>query len=114
MYSLILPLKANINFDYPLNEIDFFSTENAFEASSRIWNWEMRFIVIWCVFVVLFTIAMFGPKSNFLKSINAYNDGRKRRSQNPIILYAGIKWFCILILVSSMIIFIQDKFWDKN
>jgi len=105
-------IENDINFDYPLNEIDFFPIENAFEIPVDLELGD-AFIVIWSVFVVLFTIAMFGPKTNFLRSIiPIMKEGKSEPTSNYLV--AVIKWFCILIVVSSIIIFIQDSFGIKT
>jgi len=105
-------IESDINFDYPLNEIDFFSTENAFKLPVDLELGD-AFIVIWSVFVVLFTIAMFGPKTNFLRSIiPIMTEGKGEPKSNYLV--SAIKWFCILIVVSSIIIFIQDSFGIKT
>jgi hypothetical protein len=105
-------IESDINFDYPLNEIDFFSTENAFKFPVDLELGD-AFIVIWSVFVVLFTIAMFGPKTNFLRSvIPIMMEGKGESKSNYLV--TAIKWFCILIVVSSIIIFVQDSFGIKT
>jgi len=105
-------IESDINFDYPLNEIDFFSKENAFRLPIDLELGD-AFIVIWSVFVVLFTIAMFGPKTNFLRSIvPVMMEGKGESKSNYLV--AAIKWFCILIVVSSIIVFVQDSFGIKT
>ncbi len=105
-------IENDINFDYPLNEIDFFPIENAFEIPIDLELGD-AFIVIWSVFVVLFTIAMFGPKTNFLRSIiPIMKEGKREPTSNYLV--EVIKWFCILIVVSSIIIFVQDSFGIKT
>ena len=105
-------IENDINFDYPLNEIDFFPTENAFKIPVDLELGD-AFIVIWSVFVIIFTIAMFGPKTNFLRSIiPIMKEGKREPTSNYLV--AVIKWFCILIVVSSIIIFVQDSFGIKT
>ena len=105
-------IEKNINFDYPISLSDLFSVGKAFEIPLEFELGD-GFIVIWCTFVVLFTIAMFGPKSNFLKSLLPIMTEGKHKSKSNY-LVAGIKWFAILILVSMVINFVQDSFGIKT
>ena len=105
-------IENDINFDYPLNEIDFFPAENAFKIPVDLELGD-AFIVIWSVYVVFFTITMLGPKTNFLRSIMPIMmEGKRELKSNYLV--AVIKWFCILIVVSSIIIFVQDSFGIKT
>ena len=105
-------IENDINFDYPLNEIDFFPAENAFKIPVDLELGD-AFIVIWSVYVVFFTITMLGPKTNFLRSIMPIMmEGKREPKSNYLV--AVIKWFCILIVVSSIIIFVQDSFGIKT
>ena len=105
-------IENDINFDYPLNELDFFPAENSFKIPVDLELGD-AFIVIWSVYVVFFTITMLGPKTNFLRSIMPIMMEGKRESKSNY-LVAVIKWFCILIVVSSIIIFVQDSFGIKT
>ncbi len=105
-------IETDINFDYPLNEMDFFSIANAFKLPVEFELGD-AFIVIWSIFVILFTIAMFAPKTNFLRSIiPIMMEGKGEPKSNYLV--AAIKWFCILIVVSSIIVFVQDSFGIKT
>ncbi|MDH3385269.1 MAG: CPBP family intramembrane metalloprotease [Nitrosopumilus sp.] len=86
----------DINFNFPLEQFEIFSIGDAF-------------IVLWCVYIVLFTIAMLGPKEGFLKNLSAFlSHGKLKTKTNYMV---GItKWFSILILISAVINFIQEGF----
>ena len=105
-------IDSDINFEYPLNEIDFFPIENVFSIPTNLELGD-AFIVIWSFFLIFFTIAMFGPKTNFLRSIMPMMiEGKGETKSNYLV--AAIKWFCVLIVVSSIIIFVQESFGIKT
>jgi hypothetical protein len=89
-------LGGDINFNFPLSQIDIFSIGDAF-------------IILWCMYLIFFTIAMLGPKEGFLKNLSAFlSHGKLKTKTNYMV---GItKWFSILILVSAIINFIQEGF----
>ena len=89
-------LGDDINFKFPLNHIELFSIGDAF-------------IVLWCMYIIFFTIAMLGPKEGFLKNLSSFLSHGKLKTQTNYLV--GItKWFSILILVSAIINFIQEGF----
>src|SRR3972149_5515981 len=57
---------------------------------------------------ILFSIAMFGPKTNFLKALSSImSEGKYEPKSNYLV--SVIKWFAILIVVSGIIDFIQES-----
>jgi hypothetical protein len=89
-------LGGDINFNFPLSQIDIFSIGDAF-------------IILWCMYLIFFTIAMLGPKEGFLKNLSAFLSYGKLKTKTNYMV--GItKWFSILILVSAIINFIQEGF----
>lgn len=102
----------DINFEFPLNEINFFPIENVFNIPIDLELGD-AFIVVWSFFLILFTIAIFGPKTNFLRSIiPMMTEGEEETKSNYLV--AAIKWFSVLIVVSSIIIFVQESFGIKT
>jgi len=98
-------IQTEINFDYPIKSSDFFSGVS-FDIP---FEFELGdgFIVLWSTFLVIFTIAMFGSKTNFLSSLfPMMNEGKQESKSNYLVI--AIKWFAILILISSVIDFIQE------
>ncbi len=67
------------------------------------------FILIWAGFLILFTISIFGPKKNFVKTLQLIiTEGKYQIQDNYIVV--TVKWFSVLIIVSASIIAIQEFF----
>ena len=67
------------------------------------------FILIWIGFLILFTISIFGPKKNFVKTLQLIiTEGKYQIQDNYIVV--TVKWFSVLIIVSASIIAIQEFF----
>ena len=98
---------GDINFQYPLNDLDIFK-EIRYLVPSDIEIGDV-FIVLWVIYAILFTITMFGPDKGFLKSLSA-NLGSEKLETKSNYLIAITKWFSILILISIIIDFIQQRF----
>ena len=65
------------------------------------------FVVIWCTFLILFTVAIFGPKKNFAAVLQSMiSEGRYKIQDSYIVTV--IKWFSILVVVSGGIISVQE------
>jgi len=94
-----------INFEFPLSGVEFlgnFTDETPFDI-------EMgdAFIVIWIIFIILFSISILGPKKNFLKALDTTATVKPSIETNYLVY--TIKWFSILILVSGVINFVQES-----
>ncbi len=93
-------LGNDINFEFPI-----IPSEN-FTAGIEIGD---AFIVLWSTYVIFFSIAMFGPKEGFFKTMSLLlSHGKLETKTNYMV--AITKWFSILILVSAIINFIQEGF----
>ncbi|HXX06195.1 MAG TPA: CPBP family intramembrane glutamic endopeptidase [Candidatus Bathyarchaeia archaeon] len=100
-----------INFQYPLNGFNFFVAGIGYKipASFEIGN---CFILVWSIYLILFAIALIGPKSNVMKTLgHMLPEGWKNSRENYII--DVITWFTILILISLTIDLIQSGFGVK-
>jgi len=95
-----------INFEYPISGLDFFSDEISFEFLDYFEIGDI-FIVMWVIFVVLFSISIMGPKKNFLETLVPIMTQGKHLLQTNYLVTA-IKWFSILILISGIINLIQE------
>lgn len=94
-----------VHFDIPIGSFDFFPTGIGFEIPIQFELGDV-FIGLWCVFIIIFSIAMLGPKINFLKALSPLmSEGKYDPSTNYLV--SVIKWFAILIVVSLIIEFIQ-------
>ena len=97
----------DINFQYPLNNLDIFKELDYLTP----FNIEIGdvFIVLWSIYAILFTIAMFGPDKGFLKALSANLSHEKLETKSNYMITIT-KWFSILILMSIIIDFIQQGF----
>ena len=98
----------DINFEFPLNEFEIFVAGIGISIPVDVEIGD-AFIVLWIVYVVLFTFALLGPKDGFLKTMSSLlSHGRLKTKSNYLV--AVTKWFSILILVSAIINFVQEIF----
>jgi hypothetical protein len=67
------------------------------------------FIVMWCIYLVLFTISLAGPQRNLVKALSLVMIEGWQNVKNNALLSA-ITWFSILIVFSLIIDFIQHNF----
>ena len=61
---------GDITYEYPMDSLDLFLAGIGFDIPVEFELGD-GFIIIWCTFLVLFTIAMFGPKQNFVNAIQS-------------------------------------------
>ena len=96
----------DITYEYPMDSLTIFLAGIGFEAPV---NFELGdgFIIIWCTFLILFTIAILGPKKNFVSVLQSMISEGKYKIQDSYIV-ATIKWFSILVIVSGGIIGVQE------
>lgn len=96
-----------INFEYPLSGFDFFLGGIGYEIPVEFEIGD-AFIVIWVLFLILFTISFLGPKKDFLKTLTPIiSDGKYPLESNYLV--SMIKWFSILVLISGIINFAQES-----
>jgi len=96
----------NITHEYPMDSLNLFLAGIGFEVPV---NFELGdgFIVIWCTFLILFTVAILGPKKNFAAVLQSMiSEGRYKIQDSYIVTV--IKWFSILVVVSGGIIGVQE------
>ena len=96
----------DITHGYPMDSLSIFLAGIGFEAPVKFELGD-GFAVIWCAFLILFTIAIFGPRKNFVTVLQSMiSEGRYKIQDNYIV--AAIKWFSILVIVSGSIIGVQE------
>lgn len=98
----------DINFQYPLDGLNFFIAGIGYKLP---FSFEIGdcFILIWSIFLLLFTISILGPIKNFIKTLShIMPEGWKDTRENDIVNV--ITWFSILVLISVCIDFIQGGF----
>ena len=96
----------NLTYEYPMDGFSLFLAGIGFDVPI---TFELGdgFIVIWCIFLILFVTAMFGPKKKIVAMLQSMISGDKYQIQDSYIV-ATIKWFSILVIVSGTIIAIQE------
>ena len=95
-----------INFEYPLSGFDFFLGGIGYEIPIEFELGD-AFIVIWILFLILFTISFLGPKKDFLKTLTPMiANGKQPLESNYLVTM--IKWFSVLVLISGIINFVQE------
>ena len=96
----------DITYEYPMDSLSLFLAGIGFDAPIKFELGD-GFVVLWCTFLILFTIAIFGPKTNFVVVLQAMiTQGKYKIHDNYII--AAIKWFSILVIISAGIIGVQE------
>ena len=98
----------NIDFGFPLEKFDLFIAGINMEIPFEYQIGD-AFVVVWCVFAVLFTIAIIGPKKSFLVSISGLLI-REKNLTDANYLITIIKWFSVLVVISGVINFVQESF----
>jgi len=98
----------DINFEYPLTHLDIFEGTDFYKSPTDVSIGDV-FVVLWIFYLVLFVIAMFGPRQGFLKTMSSVISFGKYDGRSNYMI--GItKWLSILVLASVVINFIQEGF----
>ncbi len=100
-------LEDSVGYDFPLSDFDFFPAGIGFEIPIEFELGDV-FVVLWCMFIIIFSIAVLGPKRNFLKALSPIMSEGKYESKSNY-LVSVIKWFSILIVISVIIDFTQNS-----
>jgi membrane protease YdiL (CAAX protease family) len=99
---------GDINYEYPLTHLDLFENTDIFQAPIDVSVGD-AFVVLWVFYLVLFVIAILGPKYDFLKTLSPIISFGKYDTRFNYMI--GItKWFSILLLVSGLINYVQEGF----
>ncbi len=99
----------SIDYSYPISETLSWELGESF---STVGIGDV-FVGAWTLFLILFTISIFGPKKNFLGVLSPLMGGL-RQSQDGNYLIHTIKWFSIIIVLSEAIAAIQELFGIKT
>jgi len=97
-----------INFQYPLDGVDIFLGGIGFKLPVHFEIGD-GFIVMWCVYLVLFVISLAGPQRGLMKALSLVMIEGWQNIKNNALL-SMITWFSILIVFSLIIDFIQHGF----
>ncbi len=99
---------GDITYEYPMDSLDLFLAGIGFGIPVEFELGD-GFIIIWCTFLILFTVAMFGPKKNFVNVLQSIISKGKYQTQDNYMVVT-VKWFSILVIISGSIITIQEFF----
>ena len=96
----------DVNYELPLSHLDLFASTEFYQSEFPI-SLGDAFVVLWLFYLIVFSIALLGPKSNFLKSLSPIiSFGNFDSKFNYMISIT--KWFSILVLVSAVIAYVQE------
>ncbi len=98
----------DINYDYPITHLDIFSQTDFYQSPIDVTLGD-AFVILWMFYLIIFVIALLGPKQHFLKSISSLISMGKYDAKLNY-MFAITKWLSILILISAIINFIQESF----
>ena len=99
----------DITYEYPMNDLNVFLAGVGFQVPVEFELGD-GFIVLWCLFLILFALAIFGPKKNFVNVLQYIISAGKYHQLQDSYIITAIKWFSILVVVSGVIISIQEFF----
>ena len=99
---------GDINYEYPITHLEVFNGTEMYQAPIDVSIGDV-FVILWTFYVIIFVIAMLGPKHGFLKSLLPIISFGKYDLQSNY-LVSVTKWFSILILISLLINFVQEQF----
>lgn len=99
---------GDINYEFPVTHLELFDGTFLYQQPTDLSIGDV-FVVLWSFYAILFVIALLGPKQGFLKSISPLiSFGKYTPKSNYMI---GVtQWLSILILISVLINFTQEKF----
>lgn len=99
---------GDINYEYPITHLEIFNGTELYLSQTDIGIGDV-FVILWTFYLVVFVIAIFGPKHGFLKTLSQIiSFGKYDTRLNYMI---GVtKWFSILILISALITYVQEGF----
>lgn len=101
----------DINYQYPIDGLDLFFGGIGFKVPISFEIGD-AFIIVWTIFLILFSISYFGPEDSLLKTLsNLMSRGWRNLRDNALVNM--ITWFSILILFSVIIETIQQSFGIK-
>ena len=98
----------DIHYDYPITHLDIFSQTDFYQSPIDVTLGD-AFVILWMFYLIIFIIALLGPKQHFLKSISSLISMGKYDAKLNY-MFAMTKWLSILILISAIINYIQESF----
>lgn len=98
---------GDINYEFPISHLELFEGTDFYQSSIDVSIGD-AFVVLWTFYVIVFVIALLGPKHNFLESLSPIIARGKITSSNYML---GVtSWLSILIFASAIVTYVQDWF----
>ena len=98
----------DINFEYPLTNLALFKDADFYQSPTDVSVGDV-FAVLWVFYLVIFVIALLGPRNGFLKTMSLIISLGKYDDRSNYMI--GVtKWLSILVLASMLINFVQERF----
>jgi hypothetical protein len=101
------PLGGSIEYGFPVSELEVVQ-KYGLDLPSWVSVGDV-FVVVWMFFLIIFTIAVFGPKKNFVQVLSPMMSGARAVQEGNYLLHA-IQWFCVIIVLSAAIDLAQQRF----
>lgn len=96
-----IDLGDELSYEFPFELPDRLLAGSGIEASFGMELGDV-FIIVWAIYVILFSIAVFGPKRSLIGVIlPAVTEGRQLLGENYIA--TAIKWFSVIVLLSAVV-----------
>jgi len=99
---------GDINYEYPLTHLELFDGTEIYQAPIDVSIGDV-FVILWIFYVIIFVIAILGPKHVFFKSISSIISFGNYDSKSNYLINVST-WFSILIFISILINFVQEQF----
>lgn len=96
---------GDINHEYPLTHLDLFKNTELYQTATGVSIGD-AFIVLWVFYLVVFAVSFLGPRRDFFKTISPIIASGKYDTRVNYMV-GIIKWFSVLIVISTLINFIQ-------
>ncbi len=97
----------SINDEFPISHLEIFADTSFYQTWSDPSIGD-AFAVLWVIYLVVFVVAILGPRSDLMRSISHIISFGYSRDTNYMLEI--IKWFSILVLISSISFLIQNEF----
>ena len=96
----------SINDEFPISHLEMFDGTVFYQTWSEPSIGD-AFAVLWVIYLVVFVVAILGPRADFMRSVSHMISFGYLSDTNYMLEI--IKWFSVLVLLSSIIIVIQSE-----
>ena len=98
----------DINFEYPLTHLVLFKNTDLYQSPTDVSIGDV-FVILWIFYLVIFVIALLGPRHGFLQTMSSMISFGKYDDKSNYMI-GVIKWLSVLVLASILVNFIQEQF----